>query len=386
MGLLKGLRHPWFTELPWYYLYAFFAGTIGVWVGAALSKRFRLSTCPYVHFRRFFLIMVVFLVLMLLIGIKVALYPALALLLFGAAMLIRWPVARIILACAAPLGLVRLIFSEWSTLFIRSIAVATPDEGNIGAYLPFVLIPFFTVYLLPISSGAMAVIRDTPRLGRLGPFLRSRRFLPAALVVFAGLSVYYLPRPVYNRFWGCAVRLDESVDMTDRTDDVTLRGMDYITGAHIRYAGKDTVVTGRTASVTLRDRPPVDTSLVSVEHREQRTASGEASAYDVELRLRTKEPPYTVAVSYSAGKKEVDGFSSPLVHRRRMDRSEEIEWYSYPDTALTAPVRFRVSGDETVRETITVVFSRAVLPVAVEREMTYVVPRTTYTFTRTYRR
>ena len=73
-------------------------------------------------------------------------------------------------------------------------------------------------------------------------------------------------------------------------------------------------------------------------------------------------------------------------HRFFANRHEEIAWYSYPDTALTAPVRFRVPAGDSVRETITVVFSRAVLPVAVEREMTYVIPRTTYTFTRIYRR
>lgn len=386
MGLLKGLKHPWFLELGPYYLYAFFASLVGVWAGALLAGKLRLSRSPYIYSKRFFLIMSLFLILTLFVSVKVAVYPAAALLLFGGAMLVRWLPARIVLTALAPLGIIRLLFSEWSTMVIRTIAMSSPQSGNINAVMSAVSVVFFTICLVPLLFGIMAIVRDSKGLGSLGPFLRSRKFLPGVLVVLAGLTIYFLPRPAYDTIRSCLIHLDESVDMTNHTDEITLRGFDYITGALVRYAGRESLITAKTASITLRDRPALDTSIVSLEHREQKTLEGDTASFDIELRISSRERPYTVTVRYSGGKEGPLGFVTPLKYRHRADQSITVDWYSYPDTILTLPVKFRIADTGSVRETVSVVFSRAVEPVGVEREATYVIPRTTYEFSKAYNR
>ena len=121
---------------------------------------------------------------------------------------------------------------------------------------------------------------------------------------------------------------------------------------------------------------------------EQSWQAGDTTNYDIELTLRTKERPYTVVVSYSGSKeKNVEGFDTPWMFRdvpdvpsmfKRADNTKRINWYSFPDTVITIPVKFQTISNDSVKEKIEVTFDTLAYPMKFRRELTYFIPRTKY--------
>ena len=158
LGLLKGVRHPWLTAFPEYYLLAAIASGIGVWLALRIGRHLRISSCPYVFFKRSAIGLLIFLVLLGFANIKLMVEPAVALLLIGLAMLVRVSLLRLLFLALSPWWMLRLVFSEWGALFFRGAAQALP--ADIPTWLIFngIMILFLTLYILPFLFAAAAII------------------------------------------------------------------------------------------------------------------------------------------------------------------------------------------------------------------------------------
>ncbi|HEV8538759.1 MAG TPA: M28 family peptidase [Bacteroidota bacterium] len=385
IAIARGIRHPWMTTIPWYYLLAAIAMSIGVWISLRLSGTLRLSRCPYVYFRRAAIILVVYLLAFGLVNVKLIVEPAAALVLISLAMLSRNPFIKFLLVLISPWWMLRIIFSEWSPLFFRGAAMGLP--GDIGAWLAFngIMLLFLTLYILPFSYAGMAVLRDSPRLNIAAIRIKSGGILAAMIVAFVTLSGYLLSQPVYDRLWYRDLHLDESYDMTKRTKEISVKSGEYLRNLKIAHGGTDTLIDARVTSAVIAPRESFDTTWVRVQRSEEKSQSGDTTTFNLELLLSTRYRPYTVSVNYYAGKDKLKSFDTKWQFRNDWGL-RSIEFYSFPDSILKIPVKFQITGDDSVKERIEVTFDRLAYPMTVERELTYVIPRTRYSASYVYRK
>jgi hypothetical protein len=104
--------------------------------------------------------------------------------------------------------------------------------------------------------------------------------------------------------------------------------------------------------------------------------------YDIELKLKSAQRPYTVTVSYT-GKNDIEGFDTPWLFRTVRDE-KRITWYSFPDTSITVPVKFSIPFGDSVKEKIEVTYDTLAYPMMLEQDLTYFSPRTKYIANHTY--
>ena len=91
-----------------------------------------------------------------------------------------------------------------------------------------------------------------------------------------------------------------------------------------------------------------------------------------------------LSIRYRAGQAELGDVSSPFVFSAE-GNSIVFEWYSFPDSVMTIPISFTVSGSEPVVETVSATFKQAIVPVVVKKALSTSVIETEVTRTDTLR-
>ncbi|MBI3364655.1 MAG: M28 family peptidase [Ignavibacteriae bacterium] len=387
IGLLRGLRHPWFTAFDTYYLLAFLAMIIGGWITLRLARRLRLAPSSFEFAARSLIMLVVFLILLSLVTIKLTVEPAVALLLISLAIIVRQPVLKLVFLVLSPWWMIRLVFSEWDGLVFRSVANAIPTTSLAAFTLNGGAILFFSLYLLPFLYASVAVIRDAPELQSIVHAIRSPRILAVVGVLFIALTAYLLATPVYNELWYRDVRVNEEYNMNDRSRSVLIKSSEYLSGLRITHEGKDTAIVGRTMKVEIQPAGSFDTSWVTIGRNDSiEHPADSVTSHRVRLTLAMTRRPYTVAVSYSRDGKVVPGFETRYKYFSTKTGTTEIDWYSFPDTILRVPVEFTVPAGDSVKETIVVTFDDLAYPMKYDLDHAYFLPRTKYTSSYTYRK
>ena len=385
ISLVKGLRHPWYASLTMYYFLAATAMLAGSWIAVTLGKKMRLSQCPYVFYKRAAFIIILFLILLGWLNIKLAVEPTVALFLISFAILVRNPLLKFLFVALSPWWMLRLMFPEWDSLLIRSVAESIPFGA--GSYILYngIFILFFSLYLLPFFYAFTAVVRDAPSLQRIVNMIKSKWVLGASITACAVLCAHLLSAPSYNNFWYRSVRMIEQVNLNKHSTSAALSSSEYLSGIKLEHGGIDTMFDSRTIFASIAPRGAFDTTWLYVERSESRKRLEDTTRYDVNLSLHTKMRPYTVNVTYSSGTKELRNFSTHWKYTDN-DKQKYIDWYSFPDTMLNIPVTFDIAAKDSVREKINVVFDILAYPMEARRELTYVIPRTTYTDEHVYKR
>ncbi|HYQ87527.1 MAG TPA: M28 family peptidase [Bacteroidota bacterium] len=390
IALIRGIRHPWLTSIPLYYVLAIPSVAIGAWLTVRLLRKLRVSLCPYVYFKRSAILLALPIVVLAVASLasgtfylKLAVEPAVALFLISLSAFVRKPILKLCLVALSPWWLFRLIFSEWDDLVFRSIASAIPSSP--GSWLIFngLMIGWLSVTLLPFLYALSFIIRDSRELKPLVSIIGSKAALFISVVLFICMAGYLTAIPVYNQWWYRDVRINERCDLSRHTRAVALQGSEYLRGMKIAHAGTDTSIGSTITELDFPPGPEFDTTWLSVGRSERHEKSGDTTRYDVELRLAATRRSYTVSVTYSTAGQNVGGFESPFYSYTNKGGTH-LEWYSFPDSVLTIPVRFSVVGRDTVRENIEVMFDGLADPVTVEGEMTYVIPRTVFSSTGRY--
>jgi hypothetical protein len=382
IGLLRGVRHPWFTSIDFYIVLAAIAMFIGTWIVVQMSRKLRMSDCPYAYFSRAVIMLAVFLILFWPVSTKLTIEPAVALLFISLAMLVRQPALKFLFAAISPLWMLRLIFSEWDELLFRSFAL-----GNLPSFVSTIILPLlFTLYILPFVFAFAAVFKDSERLQSILNNMRASSTLVILLIAFVSLGGYLLIRPTYNALWYRDVKVEENYDMNNDSTDVTIQSSEFLSGLTVSHEGIDTTMNARTTSVHIDPHNGFNTTWLNVQRFQQKYPSGDTMAhYDIALTLTTLFRPYTVDVTYSSEERNLRAFSTDYKFRTTKE-GKKIEWYSFPDTVLHIPVSFPVIGNDSVKETIVVTFDSLAYPMKLNGEKMYFLPRTKYTQTWVYRK
>ena len=377
-SLAKGVHHPWLSVPDIYFMLAISAMLIGAWTALRVNLKFKITDKPHLYFVWSALLLIIYLVMLGLLNIKLTIEPAMALLLLSSAILIRNPILKIFLALLAPLWMVQLIFSEWSIVIIHFIGESIPTAPGKWLAVNFIIVLSLTAYFFPFFCGVAAIVKDSPNLKNYLPKLRSRKTLLIAVGIFISLDVYLLTIPTFNRYWGRSVHIDEAYEPNDIAVAINIHSSEYLNNILFRYDRGDTLIGNRTTAVKLPDATGYDSSWIMVERVIKKEISNDTIRYVVDISIKTKQRPYTYTITYQPSGKAFQSFESPLYSTIKNDVIK-FSWYSYPDSILPVPIRFTITGNDTVKETITVVFDALIVPIYATGDAINIIPRTTFT-------
>ncbi len=375
VGLIKGVRYPWWGDISGYLALGFLGGLVGIWISLQLAPKLRLSKNPARYFFRAF----VFLSLFILIGsfgsTKVAFYPATALFLLSCAVFIQQPILRIILWFASAHLMFHLAFSEGLGLIAHSLAGQSRSLFvSIVAHLFYIL--FFSLWSFPFLLGFAAIRFDsTTDYFWLKRFRRSSGFLVAgaAFLICAGaLSVL----PSHTDLWKQPVEVNQTLDLDTGTGSIIVKSNDYLSGTTISVAGIDSTISARTGEVMLGDLPPPEKKWLTVTRSITSIAPDASGVVELLLHIRTIYRPYTLKVSYSSPGHELVDAASPWAFSKT-EHSVTFRWHSFPDTALTIPFRFTTANADSIVENIEATFAEPLLGVRVTKDHASTIYRST---------
>ncbi len=382
VGLIAGQRFPWFSEPGGFFFLGFLAALLGIWVALQLVPRLDLTRSAYRYALRTVVFLAIFAGLLSLVSVKLALYPATALVFLGAAFLVRIPALRLFSWVLSAHFMYRLIFSEGFLLFARSMT-QVPAEGMGSFYLHLFYILFFSLWSFPFFLAFAAIAADTAGgLPWLRNFARPVGGIASGAAVVA-CAIYLATVPAYSDLWQQQIAIRQSVNLDTNSGLAEVTSSDYLDGAVVTVAGRDSLIEGRETRVRLASYPATNHEWISVE-RTVETTTDSASTFHIRLSVSTQYKPYTLNITYAGGSGPLQNIATPLIWSPGTN-SVSFRWYSFPDTSIYLPVSFSVTGSDSVKEYIEATFLEQALPVTVRKELSTVTSRTTVTRSRVLR-
>ncbi|MFI5253052.1 MAG: M28 family metallopeptidase [Bacteroidota bacterium] len=383
ISLFQGVRHTWITHERLYFIYAAITFFIGVLFTARLTKKFPLTKSPVGLFITSAIFLCIIFLLLLFLGVKPTIYPALSLLFLSLAILIGRPSFKIVFLLLSPLPMLRMIFSEWSPMIMRVLGTGVPGELKYMMMVNGGFVLFFAVCLLPFVYAFVAVVRDTPAFRGIGSGLRSKGLVLISILAFIAMTVVLIYTPGYSNLWYKSVRISEKFDMDAHSQEVNIKSGDYLKGVHILNSGLDTTITSKTSVVYLTRKARMDTTWFHVDRKETKSQSGDTANYDITLTLHSKFRPYTITLTYDTGGKESPTIISSWYHYESMGK-ELMMFGSFPETNIVVPLKFKVVGSGKMHETISASFDSLAYPLQCSAEQTYFIKRTEFVEEKTY--
>ncbi len=372
IGLIKGLRFPWFAHPGHYYVPALLAALFGLLAGLRLAGRLKISVSPYVLFKRSFIVMALLALLAAWGGVELAVGPAVCLALLSASMVIPWRLPSALPALVAPVWMFRLIFSEADSLIFRFAAPQLPGSAAVTLGVNAAWILLLSLLLLGWLPGFVALVRRWSDPASFIAAARSRRLMVLTAGLFGISCAYLLLEPSYERPWYPDVLIEEIDRPGTDGDTLRVRSSEYLDGAVLSHGGVDTMLGPGTLQYVygggLGDLPRRLGVARTSAHRgappgpDGPPDAGSVAAYDLLLSLRMPIRPYIVTLRYTSTRGADVPISTPLVSRG-VAGGTEIAWYSFPDSAIDVPLSFTVAVGDTVREEIRVVYDTLASPV-----------------------
>jgi hypothetical protein len=376
VGLVKGVRYPWISHPEGYFLLGFIAALIGIVVSLYLTPKLKLSHDPYQWFLRAVAWLAIFIILLSFGGVKMALYPAIALLLLSLAMIVRQPWLKFVLWILSPHFMFHLAFSEGFTLFGRMLALDTFISIRISVVLHLLYIVVFALYSFPFLLGFAAVYFDSEIDLLWLKRWRSRKGLITTVSAFIVCVVMLIFIPSYSDSWRQTISVEEVLDANNGIGTVRLKSNEYMRNTRVHVANKDTVISNWDREVLLKNFCVAQPSWLQTTHTTTVTQHDSSTTFDVLLHVSSKYRPHTLNISFSAGAHLVEDVSTPYT-ATITGHSVSIRWETFPDTSLLVPIHFTVVRGDSVKETIEANYIEMIEPITVVKQWTNVVSRTT---------
>jgi hypothetical protein len=381
VALVKGVRFPWMAEINGYFVLAFFAACIGIWLSLQLSHRLHLRQEAYPYFLRASVFLVLLILLFSFNSTKLALYPASALFMLSLAMLVRQPVLKIIFWLLSPHFMFRLFFSEVFDFFARALHSQPDITPDINAGLQISYILFFSLWAFPFLLGFAALYFDS-HTGLFLKQLRRRLFGIVAFALFAVTIIVLSLQESYSKEWLPSVRVEEDFNLDSTKGTLTLASTEYLKNTRLIFAGRDTVFQNSgTAASFEKALPMPEQPWVDLNRTVQTTRSDSATIVELHLNLHFKHHPTRIRVSYSSSRAALSNAASPYA-LSSTTRTVSLQWGAFSDTTLSIPLTFTLARKDSleINENVEVGFVEQpqIVSVTTERPSS-VVRRTTFT-------
>ncbi|MGH2567001.1 MAG: hypothetical protein ACRDGA_01580, partial [Bacteroidota bacterium] len=299
-----------------------------------------------------------------LLSTKLAFYPATALFLLSCAVIVRQPLVRILLWLASAHFMFHLAFLEGLGLITHSLA-QQPRSLLLSGAVHLIYILFFSLWSFPFLLGFAAIRYDSGvDYFWLSRFKRRRGLVlvGSALVLWTGVLTI---QPTFTELWKQPLRVEQRLSLDSPKGAVTLESKDYLGGLTIRFDGADTTLNGRVSTAMLKEFEPPRVPWLTVERRFTALPSDSSTNVELSVTIKTLYRPYTLRVAYSSSSNRFSEVSSPLAFSVT-EQSINLRWYSFPDTMLTIPLRFTITGGDSIHESIEATFVEKIDTLRVE--------------------
>jgi hypothetical protein len=169
--------------------------------------------------------------------------------------------------------------------------------------------------------------------------------------------------------------VEQRYDVDSTWGRLSVRSSEYLANTRLRFGSIDTTIQSMTSQFTDNRLLTPQEGWISAERGVEATAADSGTTFTMLVKLHTKYRPYTLRLTYSAGRHHIQGLATPLASSSS-DNSLTIQWDSFPDTLLLIPLQFTVIGTDSVIERIEATFIEEPTQVEVEsRNEAYVTRR-----------
>ncbi|MCK6623083.1 MAG: M28 family peptidase [Calditrichaceae bacterium] len=377
MQLLKGLRYPWFTHLNEYLRFAALWALAGVWVAGQLTRFWRFSPDPYPYARQAVILLILFIIVFGIASPRVALYPALTLLLFALAINLSNPFLKILLALLAPLPMLRLMFMETLPLFARTFTEGGfMVSGFIRSFLYSAAITLVMVmWLLPGLFIFAYTFAATPRMRALGAFFRKPAVGLLILLMVVGYGGYVYSLPAYSAKWRAGILAEAKYDLRSGESKFTVQGNEFLRDVSVTA---DTLSRSYNAAI-LKDELPLQfqADWFSVEGVET-VQKGECDTVALDWTFISARPWYRATITLALDSLQIDSLSSELNHRKSRGKVV-FRWSAEPPDTLHLAAALIVPPGRKLIRSVEAVYPETPFPVSVAAAYADAVSRTVVT-------
>lgn len=247
LQLVTGYRFHWVTHITAYQTLTLICGAIGFGLSLRLFDKWQLRKDAFYYGLRYLIVVSLFFILSVFGGLRLAIYPALALLLFALAVIIPKPIIKSLLAIAAPFILYRLIFhEEFLFLLYGFVHGATGINSVLKALLFNLALSVIALLLaLPLTFALGYAARSVAVVRSMLKTFRKPIVLGALGLLFTGLSIWLIWQPAYDVARRPLVRVEAKYNLPDSSSSLQIKGSEYFKDVSVHCDSLQTTLNGR---------------------------------------------------------------------------------------------------------------------------------------------
>lgn len=377
MQFIKGIRYPWYIHVYPYLWFAALWAVAGVWIAGQAARTWRFSPDSYLYAKRAIILLVFFTIAFWLAGARLALYPALTLLIFAIIINIPGSLLKIIFTLIAPLPMFRLMFMETIPLLARtSVMGGFFITDFLRSFLSSAVITLLLVlWFLPILFIFAYTLTSVTAGRRLAILFRKPFTGLVILLMIAAYGGYLYSFPAYNEKWQKLILVDAEYDQQKEKSEVLLRSNEYLRGVSL----KADTLQRKYDKRTVKEELPLHFRAGWITLTGEQTVSrGEKDTVSLDWRITSAKPWFRVNLYLSLDSLRIDSLKTPLNYTQ----SEEgilIRWTAEPpDTLNVSATLIFPPGRQLIRKVVGV-YPEIPLPIQVSGEYANVAYRTTVT-------
>lgn len=378
LQLIKGLRYPWLAHVDKYLWFAAIWALAGVWVGGQLTRYWRFSPDPYTYAKRAIVLLIIFMIALGLASPRLALYPALTLLILVLVINVPGSLLKMAFTILAPIPMFRLMFMETLPFFARTSVLGGIFINDFfraflySAALTLILL----IWFLPAIFIFAYTISSVPASRKLAQLFRKPLAGILILIMVAAYGGYLYSFPAYNEKWRAKILVDAEYDQTKSESKLNLEGNEYFCGVTV---AADTLERHYDQTIS-RDELPLkfkaDWLKVS---GEQVVSGGEMDTVSINWQLISERSWYRTSLKLSLDSLKFDSVESSLSYEKS-EKEILFRWTADPPDTLRISAKLIIPPGRKLIRRVKGIYPEIPLPVTVTAEYADVEYRTTVTY------
>lgn len=375
---LKGLRYPWFTHLNEYLWFAALWALAGIWAAGQLTRWWRFSPDPYLYARQAIIFLILFIIVFGMASPRVALYPALTLLLFALLINLSHPFLKILLALLAPLPMLRLMFMETLPLFARAFTEGGfMVSGFLRSFLYSATITLgMIMWCLPGLFIFGYTLAAVPQLRAAGVFWRKPLIGLLLLLMLGGYGGYVYALPAYSAKWRAAILAEAKYDLRSGEGKFIVQGNEFL---------REVSVTADTVSRFYNDAAILKEELSLQFQAEwfsvtgvETVQKGERDTVALDWTFISARPWYRTTVTLALDSLKIDSVSSKLNYQKAREKVL-FRWSAEPPDTLHLAATLIIPPGRKLIRSVEAVYPATPFPVRIVAAYADAVSRTVVT-------
>ncbi len=368
---IKGTRYPWLTHFDQYLIYAAIWGLVGIWVALQATRIWRMSENPFGYAVRAAILLLLYTGALFVFNTRLALYPAMSLVLLYLAINLRPAILQLIVALLVPLPMFRLMFMETLPFIARSMTLAGFQLVTFkqAFFYSAALTVLLTLWYLPTLFTWAYMARYMPSLKR---FLEQYRKPVTGLVllfVVVGYGGYLAGLPAFSERWQPIVRAEAKYDMNTRKAELVIRSNDYLKNVRVEGERLQRLINHRVLSDTIDVVFLADWYLVTIRDS---VAIGEKDTVFVSWYANTYKPWHRLAFTAESDSNDIEAVVEKVNYTKTKEGKIVARWEADPAESIGFTGKFIVPSGSKLRYEWKAVYPELPLNLSISAEQAVV--------------